>query len=115
MAKDKIESPSVGFMKPFKGETPMRKPLLLEFGLACLLVATPTLAAADEAAGPDPKEIKAVLDKGAAFLKKRQAPDGSFLVRGTGPGVTALVAAAYLSNSYSVEDPVVAKAMASLE
>jgi squalene-hopene/tetraprenyl-beta-curcumene cyclase len=84
-------------------------------GLACLFVATPALRAADEAAGPDPKEIKAVLDKAAAFLKKRQAPDGSFPVRGTGPGVTALVAAAYLSNGYSVEDPVVAKAMAALE
>ncbi|HEY1860790.1 MAG TPA: prenyltransferase/squalene oxidase repeat-containing protein [Gemmataceae bacterium] len=96
----------------------MRKPLEWIFGLSvtCLFIVTLSMVrAADDGAGPDAKEVKAVLDKAAGYLKKKQAPDGSFPVRGTGPGVTALAAAAFLSNGYSIDDPVVEKALAALE
>jgi squalene-hopene/tetraprenyl-beta-curcumene cyclase len=97
----------------------MRKPLRLILGaiMAFLIFVSTVVAArgADDAVGPDTKELKAVLDKAAAYLKKKQAPDGSFPVRGTGPGVTALAAAAFLSNGYSADDPSVEKAMAALE
>src|ERR1700680_514740 len=67
--------------------------------------------AADADVGPDPKEVQAVIDKAAAYIKKKQATDGSFPVRGAGPGVTALVVAGYLRNGFSADDPVVAKAI----
>jgi hypothetical protein len=78
------------------------------------VVLGPSVGRAADNVGPDPKEVKAVLDKAAGYLKKRQAEDGSFPVKGTGPGVTALVAAAILRNGYGADDPVVAKALAAL-
>jgi hypothetical protein len=72
-----------------------------------------TAPAAD--AGPDPKDVKAVIDKGVEFLRARQAADGSFSAQRTGPGVTALVVAALLENGYSADDPMVNKALGYLE
>jgi squalene-hopene/tetraprenyl-beta-curcumene cyclase len=66
-------------------------------------------------AGPDAKDVKAVIEKGVAFLRAKQAADGSFSAQRTGPGVTGLVVAAMLRNGYSADDPTVAKAIGFLE
>jgi Squalene-hopene cyclase C-terminal domain/Prenyltransferase and squalene oxidase repeat len=91
---------------------------LLQSGM-CLLLAAAVLAAplraADPNVGPDPKEVKAALDKALAYLRKHQEADGSFSPQRAGPGITALVAAGLLRNGVSPEDPVVAKALAYLE
>ncbi|HLN31084.1 MAG TPA: prenyltransferase/squalene oxidase repeat-containing protein [Gemmataceae bacterium] len=65
--------------------------------------------------GPDPKEVKAVVDKAVAYLKSSQGDDGSFSPRIAGPGISAVVAAGLLRNGFSPEDPVVAKTLAYLE
>jgi squalene-hopene/tetraprenyl-beta-curcumene cyclase len=67
------------------------------------------------AVGPDAKDVKAVLDKGYAFLKSHQGDDGSWSPKTAGPGVTALVVAALLRNGYTDDDPVVAKGLSYLE
>lgn len=64
----------------------------------------------------DPKELKAVLDKGYDFLKGRQKEDGSFAPPQAGePGVTALVTAALIRAGRDASDPVVAKGLKYLE
>jgi hypothetical protein len=78
-----------------------------------LVAAAPAVRAADS--GPDPKDVKAVVEKAADYLKKHQSEDGSFSAQRTGPGVTALVVAALLQNGYTPDDPVVAKALKYLE
>ena len=67
------------------------------------------------AKGPSAKDIKAVADKAAAYLKTTQQPDGSFSPKVAGPGITALVASALLKNGFTAKDPVVAKALKYLE
>lgn len=64
---------------------------------------------------PGGKDIQAMIDKSVAFLKTRQNDDGSFAPRLGGPGVTALVAAGLIRNGVSVNEPVLAKALAYLE
>jgi squalene-hopene/tetraprenyl-beta-curcumene cyclase len=59
----------------------------------------------------DPQELA---DKGAAYLAKAQAADGSFSAD-TGTGVTSIVATALLRNSHGPDDPVVAKALGYLK
>jgi squalene-hopene/tetraprenyl-beta-curcumene cyclase len=66
------------------------------------------------AAGPDAREVQAVVEKAAAFLKTRQSPDGSYSGK-AGPGVTALVATGLLRNGHGPEDPAVAKMLTYLE
>jgi squalene-hopene/tetraprenyl-beta-curcumene cyclase len=83
--------------------------------LLAALAAAGGSAAAPADAGPSPDEVRAVVDKAAAFLKSRQAADGSFSAKFSGPGVTALVAAALLRNGYPPDDPVVARALGYLE
>ena len=73
------------------------------------------LTAALPSAAADSDSTKAVVDKAAEFLRKRQSPDGSFSAKTTGPGVTAVVVAGLLRNGYSADDPMVAKAMDYLE
>jgi squalene-hopene/tetraprenyl-beta-curcumene cyclase len=65
--------------------------------------------------GPDPKEVQAILDKAIAFLRKRQGTDGSFAPKLAGPGVSAIVVAGLLQNGVSLDDPMVAKALAFME
>lgn len=65
--------------------------------------------------GPDPKEVKQVLDKAVAYLRKSQQDDGSFSAKRVGPGISALVAAALLRNGLSPDDPTVAKTLGYLE
>ena len=82
---------------------------------ALVLTFAPTRPLQGAGVGADAKEVQAVLDKAVAFLKNRQAADGSFSAKSTGPGVTALVVAGMLRNGVAADDPMVAKAMAYLE
>lgn len=65
--------------------------------------------------GPDPKELKAVLEKAAAFLKTKQSQNGSFSSQRVGPGISAVVAAGLLRNGFSPDEPLLAKTLAYLE
>jgi squalene-hopene/tetraprenyl-beta-curcumene cyclase len=67
------------------------------------------------AAGPEPKEVKDTLDKAVAYLRAKQAADGSWSKERTGPGVTALVVAALLRNGAPADDPMITKGLAFLE
>jgi squalene-hopene/tetraprenyl-beta-curcumene cyclase len=67
------------------------------------------------AAGPEAKDVQEVADKAIAYLRHGQSSDGSYSARRTGPGVTALVAAAMLHNGVGPDDPTVAKTMSYLE
>jgi len=67
------------------------------------------------AAGPDPKDVQAVLDKAVAYLKTTQKKDGSFSPKIAGPGVSALVAASLIRNGVRPKDPLVARTLAYLE
>jgi squalene-hopene/tetraprenyl-beta-curcumene cyclase len=78
------------------------------------LLAVPARAA-DPDLGPDPKEVRALVDKAAAYLQKNQGADGSFSPQIAGPGITALVVVGLLQNGHGPDDPVVAKALAYLE
>jgi squalene-hopene/tetraprenyl-beta-curcumene cyclase len=70
-------------------------------------------AAADDKVGPDARDVKALRDQAYAFLKAKQATDGSFSAK-FGPGVTAVVIAALARHGYRDDDPVVRKALAYL-
>jgi squalene-hopene/tetraprenyl-beta-curcumene cyclase len=61
------------------------------------------------------KDRQAMFDKGVAFLKKTQSPDGSWSAKRAGPGITALVIAAMVRGGVSPDDPAVAKGLAYLE
>lgn len=61
-------------------------------------------------AGVFAADAQELVDKGAAFLAKSQAADGSFSSE-TGTGVTSLVATALLKNGKTADDPMVAKAL----
>jgi squalene-hopene/tetraprenyl-beta-curcumene cyclase len=78
------------------------------------MVACPA-GSADRDLGPDPKELRAVLDKAVAYLRTNQGQDGSFSPKLAGPGISAVVAAGLLRNRISAEDPLVAKALGYLE
>jgi squalene-hopene/tetraprenyl-beta-curcumene cyclase len=82
-------------------------------GTAILVSLVTACLAAD--LGPEPKELKVVVDKAAAFLKRNQGADGSFSPQLAGPGVSAVVAAALLRSGFGPDDPVVAKTLAYLE
>jgi squalene-hopene/tetraprenyl-beta-curcumene cyclase len=81
--------------------------------LWAVALAGPARAADD--LGADPKEVQALVDKGLAYLKQSQSPDGSFSAKTAGPGITALVVAALVRNGVSPEEPVVKKALEYLE
>ena len=83
--------------------------VLLVLAMAC------PARSADPDLGPDPKELRAVLDKAAAYLRTAQGQDGSFSPQRAGPGISAVVAAGLLRNGFGPEDPLVAKTLAYLE
>ncbi len=87
------------------------------FAIAASLVVLSVLAETPPAAavGPDDKDVRAVVEKGYAFLKKTQVADGSWSADVAGPGVTALVVAGLLRSGHAADDPVVAKGLAFLE
>src|SRR5262249_22157502 len=87
---------------------------------ACLVVLSAAVLAAGARAADDvgapAKDVKAVAEKGYAYLKKSQKPDGSFGDRPEqAPGITALAVAALLHNGYAPDGPVVAAALKYLE
>lgn len=73
-----------------------------------------SVCAADDKTAPDPKEVRAVVEKALAFLKTRQGADGSFSPRLGGPGVSAIVAAGLIRNGFG-DDPVVQRTLKYLE
>jgi hypothetical protein len=89
--------------------------MILRAPTACLLAVVLLATARAKAEGPDPRDVQAVADKAAAYLRKTQSADGSYSARRTGPGVSALVVAGLLRNGVGPDDPVVAKTMAYLE
>src|SRR5262245_42844415 len=64
---------------------------------------------------PDPKEVKAVMNKAIDYLKSAQNKDGSFAPKLGGPGVSCLVVAGLVRHSVSAEEPMVAKALKYIE
>ncbi len=86
---------------------------------AALLAAAlaPTAHAADPAkpVRPTEAEVKAVVDKAYAAMRGKQNADGSFAPKLGGPGVTALMAAAFLKAGKPVDDPLVAGCLKYLE
>jgi len=80
-----------------------------------ILLATAGPVGSVSAAGPDPKEYQAVLDKAVNFLKKQQLEDGSFSPKMAGPGVSALVVAGLLRNGHSPNEPLLARTLAYME
>jgi squalene-hopene/tetraprenyl-beta-curcumene cyclase len=85
-------------------------------GFALSGALTRRVLAADPA-GPDPKEVKAVVQKAVEFLKTRQGKDGGFSgdVPGQGPGITAIVVVGLLRSGVSPDDPLVANGLKYLE
>lgn len=86
-------------------------------GLAVLvsIAAISFNAGAADGSGPNANEVKAVVAKAIAYLKKHQQPDGSFGNPRFGPGVTALAVAAMLRHEVGPTDPAVARGLAFLE
>ncbi len=57
------------------------------YGAVLLTVMAQAVPAAEAAAlGPDPKEVQAVADRAADYLKTSQGKDGSFSPQRAGPG-----------------------------
>ena len=88
----------------------MLRPAAAAFTLAAVAAVAP-------AAPPRPAaaDLAPVVDAAYAALKARQNPDGGFVPKLGGPGVTALVAAALIRHGRTPADPVVAGALAYLE
>lgn len=61
--------------------------------------------------GPDPKEVRKVVDKAVSFLKSSQQADGAFSPKLAGPGITAIVVAALLKNGVGPQEPIVTKGL----
>ncbi len=74
-----------------------------------------TSTAPAQEAGPQAKEVRAVLDKTVAYFKSSQGSDGSFSPKIAGPGISALVAAGLIRNGLSPREPLLAKTLAYLE
>lgn len=67
-------------------------------------------------AAPGADEVKALVDKAMGFYKGAQKEAGNFFDSPQAePGLTALVAAAFVRNGVPADDPVVAKALAYVE
>src|SRR5688572_14110489 len=94
------------------GELIMRPLGLLASAVAVLALTPPLSFAAEEAAGK--AKASDLVDRGISYLAGAQADDGSWSKQ-AGPGITALIAAAFLENGRSTSDPVVAKALKYVE
>ena len=81
--------------------------LLAIAGLGLAALGSPPARAADDKTD----DAKAIADNAVAYLRTKQAKNGSFSEKGFGPGVTALVVAAMIRNGYTVDDPTVKKAI----
>jgi len=81
------------------------------------LVLTAGHAVASDTPGPtgvDAEQLDRAVARAIAFLQQVQADDGSFSAS-SGPGVTAIVAAALLRSGRSPHEPMVARALAYLQ
>src|SRR6185437_160834 len=94
----------------------MTRRAFLAIGLALAVFGSQTqfVRAADEV-GPDPRQLKEVLEKAADYLKSHQGKDGSFSPKIAGPGVTAVVVAGMLRSGFRADDPVVSRGLVYLE
>jgi squalene-hopene/tetraprenyl-beta-curcumene cyclase len=97
-----------------QGEKAVVRPLRIVALLLPACVLAPLALPGPSRAAADNKDVDAVRKRAVAYLRSRQAKDGSFSPR-FGPGVTALVVAAMVHNGYGADDPMVAKALAYLE
>jgi squalene-hopene/tetraprenyl-beta-curcumene cyclase len=61
-----------------------------------------------------PARLSEAVSRGVSFLQQAQADDGSFSA-GSGPGITAIVAAALLRSGRAVDDPLVARSLVYLQ
>jgi hypothetical protein len=97
-------------------ERPVTRRAFLPIVLAAITLAWPTITvrAADEV-GPDPQQMKEVLEKAADYLKSHQEANGSFSPKIAGPGVTAVIVAGMLRCGFRTDDPVVRRGLAYLE
>ncbi len=91
-----------------------RVSLVLVFAVVALVFPARLVRAADEV-GPDPQQLKEVLEKAADYLKSHQNENGSFSPKIAGPGVTAVVVAGMLRCGFRVDDPVVSRGLSYLE
>src|SRR5262245_56986354 len=82
--------------------------------LTASMVMSVAVIAADPQVGPDPNEVKAMVDRAVTFLKTRQEANGSFSPQRSGPGISALVAAGLIRHGRT-DDPLVQKTMRYLE
>src|SRR5262245_35931784 len=88
----------------------------LALGFTALVLGANVAGAAPPETALTAADLKPVVEKAYAFLKSRQAEDGSFAARQTrGPGVTALAVACLIRHGYGPDDPVVAKGLKYLE
>lgn len=97
-----------------------RLPRYLRFAspcaLFCLVLAAGHAAASGTSnpSGVDPVQLDRAVARAVAYLQQAQADDGSFSAS-SGPGVTAIVAAALLRSGRSPSEPMVARALKYLE
>lgn len=82
-------------------------------GIAGFVLAGGVVQAADSV-GPEPAKVKALREKGIAYLKNTQAADGSW-TNATQPGITGLVLCGLLDAGVKPSDPAVAKGLKHLE
>jgi len=87
----------------------------LIFTALAALSLSATASAADPKLHAPPADYQAAIDKAYAAMLAKQNPDGSFAPKLGGPGVTALMAAAFLKAGKSPDDPLVAKCLGYLE
>ena len=89
-----------------------RRDVLKVAAVAPVVLALPRLAFA----APGADEVKALVDKALGFYKGVQKDDGNFFDSPQAePGLTALIAAAFVRNGVPADNPVVAKALKYLE
>jgi squalene-hopene/tetraprenyl-beta-curcumene cyclase len=88
----------------------------VSFLAVCALLAATSRSFAKEAqpTGADSARLTEAINRGVAFLQQAQADDGSFSAS-SGPGITAIVAAALLRSGRTPADPLVARSLEYLE
>ena len=77
--------------------------------LAVLVVASGTMAQAQDASGLASEKLKAAREKAIAFLRVSQAETGAWSV--AGPGVSGLVTLSLIDSGVPVDDPMLVKAL----
>ena len=82
--------------------------------LAVIHVANASYAADEQGQPATKASYSRMVDQAIAFLRKSQAPDGSFSAE-SGPAITAIVATGIMRHGRTPDDPVVAKSLAYLE